>query len=47
VTDVQLETLFGTLQGSDPARPRSVTSRNRVMRESRGDASREAFTGSG
>ena len=44
---VHLETLFGTLQVSNPARPRSVTSRNRVMRESRGDAGREAFTGSG
>ena len=28
------------------ARPRSITSRNRVMRESRGDAGRKAFTGS-
>ncbi len=39
--------MFGTLQASNPARPRSVTSRNRVRRESRGNAGREAFTGSG
>jgi hypothetical protein len=37
---------LGTWQVSNPARPSSVTSRNRVMRELCGDAGREAFTGS-
>ena len=44
--DVIFETLFGTLWVSNPIRPRSATSRNRVMRGPGGDPGREAFTGS-